>query len=186
MNKNKITDEAEAVRTAVREGYAKIADRTLNAASCGTGVSVAVPLQPTPEQLARADRLFRRRTGGFARGREHGPLLRQSRCARRAEAGRNRPGPWQRRRIRCVHRRAQSWSDRPRHRRGHDAGDAGQSAREHKAPYREQSGLDNVEFRLGEIEHLPVADASVDAIISNCVINLSPDKPQVGARWRAC
>src|SRR6266550_4516289 len=36
-----------------------------------------------------------------------------------------------------------------------------------------------VEFRLGEIEHLPVADTSVDAIISNCVINLSPDKPQV-------
>jgi arsenite methyltransferase len=39
--------------------------------------------------------------------------------------------------------------------------------------------LSNVEFRLGEIEHLPVADASVDAIISNCVINLSPNKPQV-------
>jgi SAM-dependent methyltransferase len=37
----------------------------------------------------------------------------------------------------------------------------------------------NVEFRLGEIEHLPVADASVDCVISNCVINLSPDKPQV-------
>ncbi len=37
----------------------------------------------------------------------------------------------------------------------------------------------NVEFRLGEIEHLPVADESVDVIISNCVINLSPDKPQV-------
>jgi arsenite methyltransferase len=37
----------------------------------------------------------------------------------------------------------------------------------------------NVEFRLGEIEHLPVADASVDAILSNCVINLSPDKPAV-------
>lgn len=37
----------------------------------------------------------------------------------------------------------------------------------------------NVEFRLGEIENLPVADASVDAIISNCVINLSPDKPRV-------
>ncbi len=36
-----------------------------------------------------------------------------------------------------------------------------------------------VEFRLGEIEHLPVADSSVDVIISNCVINLSPDKPQV-------
>lgn len=37
----------------------------------------------------------------------------------------------------------------------------------------------NVEFRLGEIEHLPVADASIDVIISNCVINLSPDKPRV-------
>ena len=40
-------------------------------------------------------------------------------------------------------------------------------------------GYRNVEFRLGEIEHLPVADASVDAILSNCVINLSPDKAQV-------
>ena len=36
-----------------------------------------------------------------------------------------------------------------------------------------------VEFRLGEIEHLPVADSSVDVVISNCVVNLSPDKPQV-------
>ncbi len=37
----------------------------------------------------------------------------------------------------------------------------------------------NVEFRLGEIEHLPVADATVDVILSNCVINLSPDKGSV-------
>ena len=37
----------------------------------------------------------------------------------------------------------------------------------------------NVEFRLGEIEHLPAADNSVDVIISNCVINLAPDKQQV-------
>jgi arsenite methyltransferase len=41
------------------------------------------------------------------------------------------------------------------------------------------AGVLNVEFRLGEIEHLPVADNSVDAIISDCVINLSPEKPQV-------
>ncbi len=40
-------------------------------------------------------------------------------------------------------------------------------------------GIKNVDFRLGEIEHLPVADNSVDVIISNCVVNLSPDKPQV-------
>lgn len=37
----------------------------------------------------------------------------------------------------------------------------------------------NVEFRLGEIEYLPLADSCADVIISNCVINLSPDKPQV-------
>ena len=40
-------------------------------------------------------------------------------------------------------------------------------------------GADNVEFRLGEIEMLPVADATVDVIISNCVINLSNDKDAV-------
>jgi arsenite methyltransferase len=40
-------------------------------------------------------------------------------------------------------------------------------------------GFKNIEFRLGEIEHLPVADNTVDVIISNCVVNLSPDKPQV-------
>jgi len=44
---------------------------------------------------------------------------------------------------------------------------------------KEKLGASNVEFRLGEIEHLPAADGSVDVIISNCVINLSPDKPQV-------
>ena len=54
-------------------------------------------------------------------------------------------------------------------------------ARHNIAHYRQETGLNNVEFRLGEIEHLPVADHSVDAIISNCVINLSPDKAQV---WR--
>ena len=40
-------------------------------------------------------------------------------------------------------------------------------------------GLTNVEFRLGNIEQLPVDDATVDVILSNCVINLSPDKPAV-------
>ncbi|MFH1708167.1 MAG: arsenite methyltransferase [Planctomycetota bacterium] len=54
-------------------------------------------------------------------------------------------------------------------------------ARRNIAAYTKRTGLANVEFRLGEIEHLPVADGSVDVVISNCVINLSPDKPQV---WR--
>ena len=42
-----------------------------------------------------------------------------------------------------------------------------------------QGQVTHVEFRLGEIEHLPVADASIDVILSNCVINLSPEKQQV-------
>lgn len=43
----------------------------------------------------------------------------------------------------------------------------------------EKSGYSNVEFRLGEIEHLPVADNTADVLISNCVINLSPEKDKV-------
>ena len=43
----------------------------------------------------------------------------------------------------------------------------------------EKGNYKNTEFRLGEIEHLPVADSSIDVIISNCVINLSPEKEQV-------
>jgi len=54
-------------------------------------------------------------------------------------------------------------------------------ARGNLESYEQSTGLHNVEFRLGEIEHLPLADASVDVVISNCVINLSVDKPQV---WR--
>jgi arsenite methyltransferase len=43
----------------------------------------------------------------------------------------------------------------------------------------QKGGYRNVEFRLGEIENLPVADCTVDVVISNCVINLSPDKKRV-------
>ena len=43
----------------------------------------------------------------------------------------------------------------------------------------DKNGYENVEFRLGEIEHLPVGDNTADLVISNCVINLSTDKQQV-------
>ncbi|KAG9395106.1 Methyltransferase domain [Carpediemonas membranifera] len=52
-------------------------------------------------------------------------------------------------------------------------------ARANATGYRVRTGLDNVEFREGQIEQLPVEDSSVDVVISNCVINLSPDKPRV-------
>ena len=52
----------------------------------------------------------------------------------------------------------------------------------HKARENAAKGkIKNADFRLGEIEHLPVADGIADVILSNCVINLSPDKPQVYA-----
>lgn len=49
------------------------------------------------------------------------------------------------------------------------------AARRHLAA----SGLANAEFRLGEIEHLPIADGTIDVVLSNCVVNLSPEKSQV-------
>jgi SAM-dependent methyltransferase len=52
-------------------------------------------------------------------------------------------------------------------------------ARNNIPQFTDKTGLSNVEFRLGEIEHLPVADNSTDVVISNCVVNLSPDKQQV-------
>ena len=52
-------------------------------------------------------------------------------------------------------------------------------AQENAKKFAQRTGLRNVEFRRGEIENLPVEDASADLVISNCVINLSPDKPRV-------
>jgi len=52
-------------------------------------------------------------------------------------------------------------------------------ARKNAVKFFTTTGLANVEFREGHIENLPVEDASIDVVISNCVINLSPDKPQV-------
>jgi len=60
---------------------------------------------------------------------------------------------------------------------------AGMIARARENVHR--SGYENVEFRLGEIEHLPVLSDSIDVVISNCVLNLVPDKKQAFAEiWR--
>ncbi len=52
-------------------------------------------------------------------------------------------------------------------------------ARDNAATFRRRTGLDNVEFHLAQIEALPLPDASVDVVISNCVLNLSPEQPRV-------
>ncbi|MBI4913636.1 MAG: arsenite methyltransferase [Acidobacteria bacterium] len=54
-------------------------------------------------------------------------------------------------------------------------------ARQNAATFKRRTGLANVTFHLGHIEALPLPDASVDAVLSNCVVNLSPDQPGV---WR--
>lgn len=54
-------------------------------------------------------------------------------------------------------------------------------ARQNAATFSRRTGLRNVTFHLGQIETLPLPDASVDVVLSNCVVNLSPDQPRV---WR--
>ncbi len=54
-------------------------------------------------------------------------------------------------------------------------------ARANAAAFRQRTGLDNVTFHIGQIEQLPLPDVSVAVVISNCVLNLSPDQPAV---WR--
>lgn len=54
-------------------------------------------------------------------------------------------------------------------------------ARQNAAAFKRRTGLGNVTFHLGQIEALPLPDASVDVVLSNCVVNLSPDQPKV---WR--
>ena len=97
-------------------------------------------------------------------------------------ARRDRARPRQRRRFRLLPRREAVGPDGPRDRRRHDPRHGQEGARQRRASI----GAGNVEFRLGEIEHLPVADDTADVIISNCVINLSPDKARSSARPFAC
>ena len=63
----------------------------------------------------------------------------------------------------------------------HAARNAASAAGDHADPAGDHANpaVDNVEFRLGEIEHLPIADATADVVISNCVVNLAPDKRAV-------
>ena len=180
MSQTLIQDKAQCrARTGARAVTRKIAVETsagllhagrvvlrFGAAGCG--------------QARPRTRLLGGRTPALPDGREHGSVLRQPRRARRAEARRSGARSGQRRRLRRVHRRPQGRGDRARHRRGHDAGDAGQGAAEHRAlPRADRAGQRRVPARRNRASAR--GGRSVDAIISNCVINLSPDKPQV---WR--
>lgn len=178
--KTLITDEpGDSIHKLVREGYGKIAQDT-NAGCCGGGVSCCGSAPQDADKLARELGYTVEELQSLPEGANMGLS-----CGNPAALAALQPGE--------VVLDLGSGGGFDVFIAGKKVGATGRAigvdmtaemlakARRNLAHYRQESGLDNVEFRLGEIEHLPVADNSVDVIISNCVINLSPEKPQV---WR--
>jgi arsenite methyltransferase len=177
----KLPDQDDAVRRAVREGYSKIATATDKVGcGCGSSESCCGSAPADAGQLARQIGYSAEELAALPEGANLGLS-----CGNPAALAALKPGE--------IVLDLGSGGGFDAFIAGRKVGPGGRvigvdmtpemlsKARRNIAPYRQKTGLDNVEFRLGEIEHLPVADASVDAIISNCVINLSPEKPQV---WR--
>jgi SAM-dependent methyltransferase len=170
-------DNQEEIRTAVRDGYAKIATR--NASSCCGPTSCCSSDEPDAAgQLARAVGYDPDQLAQLPEGANMGLS-----CGNPVALATLEPGE--------VVVDLGSGGGFDVFIAGRAVGPTGQAigvdmtpemldkARTNLGQYREKSGLDNVEFRLGEIEHLPVGDNCADVVISNCVINLSPDKQQV-------
>ncbi len=177
MDKHTNLEEQEIVRNAVRDGYAKIA--TQSASSCCGPTSCCGSDGPdAAEQLARAVGYDPDQLAQLPEGANMGLS-----CGNPVALATLKPGE--------VVVDLGSGGGFDIFIAGRAVGPTGRAigvdmtpemlgkARTNLAQYREKSGLDNVEFRLGEIEHLPLADNSADVVISNCVINLSPDKQQV-------
>lgn len=174
--KDKTTD---AIRSLIREGYAKIANET-STGCCSPGVSCCGSAPPDADKLARELGYTVEELKALPEGANMGLS-----CGNPAALAALKPGE--------VVLDLGSGGGFDVFIAGRKIGVNGRAigvdmthdmltkARRNIAVYQKETGLNNVEFRLGEIEHLPLADASVDVVISNCVINLSPDKPQV---WR--
>jgi SAM-dependent methyltransferase len=172
-------DQNHSLRNLVREGYAKIAQET-SAGCCGPGVSCCGSTPQEAEKLARELGYTVEELQALPDGANMGLS-----CGNPAALAALQPGE--------VVLDLGAGGGFDVFIAGRKVGTGGRAigvdmtpdmlakARGNIAHYQKETGLNNVEFRLGEIEHLPVADNSVDAVISNCVINLSPDKPQV---WR--
>jgi arsenite methyltransferase len=177
MSKINTINEAEAVRAAVRDGYGQIAQKN---GSCCSGVSCCGSNAEDATKLASVVGYSSEELAALPEGANMGLS-----CGNPTALASLKPGE--------VVLDLGSGGGFDIFIAGRKVGARGRAigvdmtpemlakARKNISAYQERSGLDNVEFRLGEIEHLPVADNSVDVVISNCVINLSPDKPQV---WR--
>jgi arsenite methyltransferase len=179
MSTTSILEKEQSVRDLVRGGYAKIAAET-SAGGCAPGVSCCGSAPQDADKLARELGYSKEELQALPEGANMGLS-----CGNPAALAALRPGE--------VVLDLGSGGGFDVFIAGRKVGATGRAigvdmtpemlakARRNVSFYSEQTKLDNVEFRLGEIEHLPLADNSVDAIISNCVINLSPDKLQV---WR--
>jgi SAM-dependent methyltransferase len=179
MKTTLIEEHSEAVHSKVREGYGRIAEET-STGCCGPGVSCCGSAPQDAQKLARELGYSVEELQALPDGANMGLS-----CGNPAALAALKPGE--------VVLDLGSGGGFDVFIAGRKVGATGRAigvdmtaemlgkARRNATAYREQTGWDNVEFRLGEIEHLPVADNSVDVTISNCVINLSPDKPQV---WR--
>jgi arsenite methyltransferase len=178
MKKHRITVDSEAVRQKVREGYGQIASKS--GSCCGATPTCCGSSPVASEDLARHIGYSAEELAALPEGANMGLS-----CGNPNALAALRPGE--------VVLDLGAGGGFDVFIAGKKVGATGRAigvdmtaemlgkARKNIAAYQERTGLDNVEFRLGEIEHLPLADNSVDAVISNCVINLSPDKPQV---WR--
>ena len=177
--KTLLTDENDSVHKMVREGYTKIAQET-SAGCCGPGVSCCGSAPPDADKLARELGYTIEELKALPEGANMGLSCGNPAALAALQSGETvldlgSGGGFD---IFIAGRKVGATG------RGIGVDMTPEmlgKARRNIAGYRKETGLANVEFRLGEIEHLPVADNSVDAIISNCVINLSPDKAQV---WR--
>jgi SAM-dependent methyltransferase len=180
MNTTIPSDQEQKVRQLVREGYAAIATKESDGSQPRTSCCCGSKKKTTPDELARQIGYSAEELAALPEGANMGLS-----CGNPAALAALKPGE--------IVLDLGSGGGFDVFIAGRKVGATGRAigvdmtpemlakARRNTAGYRQQTGFDNVEFRLGEIEHLPVADNSVDAIISNCVINLSPDKPQV---WR--
>lgn len=179
MSEKLLKEQSDVVRALVREGYSKIANNTTNG-SCSPGVSCCGSAPQDADKLAKELGYTVEELKALPDGANMGLS-----CGNPAALAALKPGE--------VVLDLGSGGGFDVFIAGRKVGATGRAigvdmtadmlakARKNTGHYEKETGLSNVEFRLGEIEHLPVADASVDVIISNCVINLSPDKQQV---WR--
>ena len=169
--------DAEAVRVAVREGYAKIAHGGCCGPS-GSGGGCCGATAFTPHQLARTIGYTSEELAASPEGANMGLSCGNPTALASLRAGETVLDLGAGGGFDCFIAGSRVGA------RGRVIGvdmtpEMLMKARRNVASYRERTGLNNVEFRLGEIEALPVPDASVDVVISNCVLNLSPDKARV-------